>query len=407
MQAENIQSPPLYGTRLRLSLSLWLPLYLALKEIWRNKGRYLLISGVVALLTTLILFLAGLGGGLGLGGREYIEKLEADIILYQAEVDLSIPASRLAWSKLRQVRRVPGVEAIGSIAFSSASLVVEGRADRLSVSLIGVEPGQPGEPRPLQGRNLGGDRANEVIIDQGVALRTGYEVGDSLTVKSAVGAEEKFYALTIVGISDSQQYSLEPSIFLPYQTWEEVRPRAETVDPTDEFVFNLIAVKSDGRAGFETMVERLESSVTEIEAVDKKTAYEKTPGYTSIQSTLNTQRTFALLIGLLVLGGFFHIQALQKIGQVGMLKAIGASNWTVIWTAAVQIVLINLFGVALGGLGIGGLALILPPTTPLIFEQETVVSAISLMLLIGPLGGIVSIRTLLRAEPLIALGLSE
>ena len=44
------------------------------------------------------------------------------------------------------------------------------------------------------------------------------------------------------------------------------------------------------------------------------------------QTTLNTQQFFTLLIGVLVLGGFFQIQTLQKIGQIGMLKAIGTSN---------------------------------------------------------------------------------
>ena len=48
--------------------------YLALKEIWRNKGRFLLISLVTALITLLVLFIAALGEGLGSGNREYLSK---------------------------------------------------------------------------------------------------------------------------------------------------------------------------------------------------------------------------------------------------------------------------------------------------------------------------------------------
>ena len=83
--------------------------YLAFKEIWRSKGRYLLISGIVALITTLVLFIAALGEGLGAGNREYIEKLDAQLLVYQSNVDLSIGASRLGRGKMAQIRRIYGL----------------------------------------------------------------------------------------------------------------------------------------------------------------------------------------------------------------------------------------------------------------------------------------------------------
>lgn len=52
-----------------------LALYLAFKEIWRSKGRFFLVSLVIALITVLVLFIAGLAEGLGAGNREYLEKL--------------------------------------------------------------------------------------------------------------------------------------------------------------------------------------------------------------------------------------------------------------------------------------------------------------------------------------------
>lgn len=55
------------------------------------------------------------------------------------------------------------------------------------------------------------------------------------------------------------------------------------------------------------------------------------PGYAAQQSTLTTQQFFTFFIGVLVVGGFFQIQTLQKVA--GMLKAIGLSSWTVGWTA--------------------------------------------------------------------------
>src|SRR3989304_1258187 len=78
--------------------------YLAVKEFWGNRGRFLLISLVIALITLLVLFIAALGEGLGNGNREYISKLDAQFIVYQAKSDLLIPASRLGVDRDKQIR---------------------------------------------------------------------------------------------------------------------------------------------------------------------------------------------------------------------------------------------------------------------------------------------------------------
>ena len=46
--------------------------YLAIKEVLHNKGRFLLIALIVALITTLVLFIAALAEGLGSGNREVL-----------------------------------------------------------------------------------------------------------------------------------------------------------------------------------------------------------------------------------------------------------------------------------------------------------------------------------------------
>jgi len=59
-------------------------------------------------------------------------------------------------------------------------------------------------------------------------------------------------------------------------------------------------------------------------------------------------------------------------------------------------------------LSVGGtlaLSLAFPPTFPIIFTGSSVATAVGSLLLIGPVGGLVSIRYSLRIEPLRALGL--
>lgn len=384
-----------------------LSIYLAFKEVWRNRGRFFLISLVIALITTLVLFIAGLAEGLGAGNREYLEKLNAELILYQENVDLSIASSRFDRAKLREIRRVEGVKAVGSIGFSNASIVLAEGREPLDISFIGVEPGLPGEPPALAGQGLRGKRDNTAIIDKNVALRTGLGVGDTFTIKSIQGTQEELYSLTVVGVSDGRQYSIQPSVFVPYLTWDKIRPKSAVENDTREQNFNIIAVQLDDPAEIETITQQLEAQVDKIEAVDRVTAYKATPGYTAQQSTLNTQRVFTLLIGVLVVGGFFQIQTLQKVAQIGMLKAIGAPSRTVAIAFLIQIVFITALGVAIGSLGTLALSLSFPPTVPIVFAPNAVILAIISLLVIGPLGGLVSLRILLKVEPLTALGLAS
>ena len=151
----------------------------------------------------------------------------------------------------------------------------------------------------------------------------------------------------------------------------------------------------------------LETKVKKTEAVDLATAYEATPGYAEQQSTLGTIRIFTLLIGVLVLGGFFQIQTLQKVAQIGMLKAIGAPTLTIAVAFVLQIVLTTVLGVAIGTVGTFALSLGLPPTVPITFTPESAAVAIASLLIIGPMAGLISLVVLLRVEPLTALGLAS
>ena len=144
-----------------------------------------------------------------------------------------------------------------------------------------------------------------------------------------------------------------------------------------------------------------------IEVATKRDAIQALPGYSAQQSTLNTQGGFTLFIGVLVIGGFFQIQILQKVSQIGVLKAIGTANPVVAAASVLQIVIITFIGVAIGALLAFIFSLTFPPTVPIVFNGTTSALAIVALLLIGPIGGLVSIRYAVRIEPLKALGLSS
>lgn len=381
--------------------------YLAIKEIWRNRGRFLLVSLVIALITLLVLFIAALGEGLGNGNREYISKLNADLIVYQEKSDFLIQASRLGKDRLAQIRRIEGVADTGLLGTANATILLSDQQEPLKIALLGVQPGHIGEPAVSEGQQLSTDLAREVIIDKNTAIRSDLSVGDTVTLRVTQGTRDEFFELKIVGISDGQQYALQPSIFVPFYTWDRIRPKSEAEVNASTLVANVILVKLEESEQTETMRTVLENRVDKIETATKTEAIQALPGYSAQQSTLNTQGGFTLFIGILVIGGFFQIQILQKVAQIGVLKAIGTANPVVAISSIIQISIVTLIGVIIGGVFTFLFSLTFPPTVPIVFNGTTSAIAIIALILIGPLGGLVSIRYAVRIEPLKALGLSS
>jgi putative ABC transport system permease protein len=382
--------------------------YLAVKEIWRSRGRYLLIAMIVALITTLVLFIAALSEGLASANREYIEKLNGELLVFQEGTELSTTASRIGRSRISSIRRVEGVEAVGQVGFASAKVPnPDGSGDEVDVALIGVEPDSPGKPDVIEGQQFDRERSDNVIVDTGVTERLGLGIGDNIRIKVTQGTEEEFYDLNIVGITDRRQYFFQPAVFVPLLTWDKIKPQGAENNQQGELVSNIAVVKLKDPADLEAMATKIEQEVNKVEVVDRKTAWEAIPGYAAQQSTLDTQRYFTFFIGILVVGGFFQIQTLQKVAQIGMLKAVGASNFTVGLSAITQIVTTNAIGVLIGAVGTILLVSNFPETVPIMLTGQAAIAAITSLMLIGPLGGVVSVFALLRIEPLTALGLAQ
>jgi putative ABC transport system permease protein len=156
----------------------FLATYLAIKEVVRNKGRFLLVALVIALITVLVLFIAALGEGLSNANRQYVANLDAQLIVFLEKSDYSITASRLETNTVKSVRRVEGVADAGPIYTSNTQIV--SLPTPLKISMLGVEADRPGMPPLLDGRYFRGGEAREAVMDASVAQRTNLKIGDEI-----------------------------------------------------------------------------------------------------------------------------------------------------------------------------------------------------------------------------------
>ena len=126
--------------------------YIAMKEVWRNRGRFFLLSLVIALITLLVLFIAALGEGLANGNRQYLANLDAQLIVFREKSDYIIPSSRLDSSTLRAVRRVGGIQSAGPVYTASSEIVSTSKP--IKISLLGADPDFPGMPAVTKGKGF-------------------------------------------------------------------------------------------------------------------------------------------------------------------------------------------------------------------------------------------------------------
>jgi putative ABC transport system permease protein len=260
-------------------------------------------------------------------------------------------------------------------------------------------------PDVVAGRAFRGGNSKEAVIDRNLALRSGLHVGDILEVRSTQGLEDRFSDFMVVGITEGQSYLFQPSLFVTPTTWEKSRPQSEADARDDTPYPNIIAVDIADPELRQAVSARLLAEVSRIEIADIATTINNIPGYSAQQSTIQTQGLFTLLIGVLVIGGFFQIQVLQKIPQLGVLKAIGSSNSALAAAAVIQILVVTAFGVGLGAILTFLFSLGFPPTIPLSFDGSSAALSVLALMLIGPIGGLVSVVYAVRIEPLRALRL--
>ncbi len=378
--------------------------YLAIKEMLRNKFRFLIVSLIVALVTLLVLFLFAVSEGLVVASSEYITSIDAELFAFREDANNRVVSSSLGNSRLNDLSRVEGVTDVGPIGFSSADILLSlgGEMEKLNIALIGVEPAKPGAPAVFTGAALADERAREVVIDQHVLDRANLPVGSTIRLEALQGTKEMVFPLTVVGHTAGKKYNL-PSIFVPLQVWNEIKPQERRGG--GEIIFNIAAIKLTNPEAALYMQEVIRNQVNRVELADPVTTYQSAPGYMEMEMVFKMEQFFILFVALLVVGGFFQIQALQKVVQIGMLKAIGASNSTIALTVLSQVMLTVTIGMIIGGLALVAIASMMPPAVPLLFNGTRVLTGIITLFLIGPIASLISIRTLLKVEPLKALGL--
>ena len=122
-------------------------------------------------------------------------------------------------------------------------------------------------------------------------------------------------------------------------------------------------------------------------------------------TTMTLIRGFLLVISALVIGAFFTVLTVQRTRQIGLMKAMGASDAYVLRDGIGQMTVLvtaaTLVGVLLGA---GAVALLSGGEAPVELSVPSIAGSGIALVVAGVLGSLVAFRRITRIEPAIALG---
>ena len=362
-------------------------MFLALRELRFAKGRFALVGIVIGLIATLVVLLSGLATGLVDDGIAGLRALPATHIAFDEDADTSFSSSVIERPMWEALAEAPGVEAAAPLG----NTLFNARTDKdlpVNLALFGVEPDSFLAPAVTEGEQLGAAPDGIVIADTIADLGVG--IGDQIRL-DVVGT-----ALTVVGIAPTGTYGHVPVVYAPLDVWQQA-----SFGHTDHTVDRVSTVAL--RLTDDADVAALDTA-HHIQVVTLRDSFHSSPGYTEETRTMQMIQLALYLISAVLVGAFFVVWTVQRRQEIGVLKALGATDRLLLRETLGQGAII--IGAAAGfGLLVGVLlGSAVGDQVPFTLALVPVLTSIGSLAVAGMIGAAFAIRRITTVDPLIALG---
>lgn len=344
-------------------------MFIGVRDIRFAMGRFALICGVIAMMTLMVVALSTLTSGLQDQSISAVTRLPGQTVVLAAPGDGQTPSlaqSDLDASTVHQVAEGVGGDAaeLGvrttrlSTPSSAAPVTIFGADERLM-------------PDPVAGK---APADGQILLARELADDVHVAVGDEVTVGTT--------SLRIAGIGAAGEFAHTPVAYTTPATWRVI---------TDGGRASAVVLWGDA------------PSVPGTTSVAMSSLPATVPGYTSERGSLIAMQLLLLVISALVVGAFFAVWTIQRLRDLAVVRALGASRAYLLRDGLGQAALVLLVGESLGTLC--GLALVsavsgLVPisVTPAVILLPVVASAA-----LGILGALFAVRRVTTVDPLVAL----
>lgn len=352
-------------------------MFLAFKEIKREKTRYGLIILMIFLISYLIFMLSSLAIGLADENTQAVNTWKTQKVVLNKNANISMSQSILTEADLKGVKMTKKEAYVGQTPIVAKSK----HRSSLSAQFLGVKRNQfIYKTQPLiSGRKA--SKNNEVTVDESFKIK-GYKLGDKISLNDS----KKKYR--IVGFVKNAKINIAPIVYGNLATWKSLRQGMNNVkisaiiSQNPDFKFNHKNAKTYGVATF----------------------INKLPGYTAQNMTFELMIGFLFVISLIIVAVFLYILTMQKLHNFAVMRAQGIPSKTLVGATISQSIILMASGVIIALLGMWFTVVTLPASVPMNFSPMIMVAGTVGMLLMGIIGSLIPVRSILKVDPAQAIG---
>ncbi|GMC02644.1 ABC transporter permease [Enterococcus thailandicus] len=356
-------------------------MFLAINEIRYSKLRYALVIGVMFLIAYLVFFLTGLAYGLAQDNRTAIDNWQADDILLADEANNNLNMSMIPLTKFEEVK----AEEKAYLTQTAGVIQKEKGKEKIDVTFFGINQDQFLAPKISDGRMFHSD--DETVADSSVKEQYELSLGDTVQL---AGSDKK---LKIVGFTKNANFSVAPVLYTTVGAYQEIRFETQGSQTSEKTRVNAIVTRGN-----------VSKIPDDLKKISIKTFINDLPGYSAQVLTFGFMIGFLIVIAAIVIGIFIYVLTMQKADVFGVMKAQGISSRYIANSVIVQTFLLAIIGVATGLVGTLGTSLLLPEAVPFQVNLLFFLSISILMIVIAVLGALFSVRTIVKIDPLKAIG---
>ncbi|RIJ07918.1 ABC transporter permease [Clavibacter nebraskensis] len=358
-------------------------MFVAWRDLRFARGRFVLIGAVVALITLLVGFLAGLTGGLAAQDVSAVLALPGDRLVL-AQPDSGQPSfaqSSLDDATVAAWRGTAGVTAVTPVGIAQGRATVSGAdADAVAVALFGVPHGAPASTVTA----LAPTADDEVGLSSEAAHALHAAVGDRITIAGA--------AYDVASVGGDASYSHTPVVALTPAAWADADRR---LGGDGDATVLAVSGSPDWAAA---------ASATRTSASPALASLGALETFKSEIGSLALMIAMLFGVSALVVGAFFTVWTMQRAGDVAVLKALGASDASLVRDALGQALVVLVLGIGVGMAAVVGLGSLAGGALPFLLSPLTTLLPAAAMAVLGLAGAAVALRTVTHADPLTALG---
>ena len=389
---------------------------LAGRDILHSWGKFALTGLGLGLLIGVTLTMAGVYRGMVDDAHALINNSGADLWVVQKDTQGPYAeASSLKDDVVRSVLGMPGVARAANVTYLTMQ-VKNAEGEERRVMVVGMQPGQPGEPGYLvAGRQL--ERSHyEAVAD----VKTGFELGERIRIRR--------HDYTVVGLTQRMVSSGgDPMVFVPLKDAQE----AQFLKDNDAIANDRTrtaanpAFNRPGVPGLLDAVQALQTSSHNVNAV----LVQLQPGWSPDEVAESMRRwkhvqvytqagmeeilvakliaTSAKQIGMFlvilaivsaaIVAFIIYTMTLGKIREIAVLKLIGTRNRTIAGMILQQALGLGVIGFIVGKVSATVWAPVFPKFV-LLLTQDAVIGLIATMVICA-LASTLAIRVALKVDP--------